>query len=36
MEQRCPTIGKIRKFIGFEPSYDLEAIIRSVIDYFKE
>ncbi len=36
MERRCPNIDKIRNFIGFEPSYDLDAIIRSVIDYFKE
>jgi len=25
-----------RDAIGFEPSYDLESIIHSVIDYFKE
>jgi len=36
MERRCPNIEKIRNLIGFEPTYDLEAIIRSVIDYFKE
>ena len=35
MERRCPDIGKIGKLIGFKPSYDLDAIIRSVIDYFK-
>ena len=36
MERRCPNIEKIKKLIGFKPSYDLEEIIRSVIDYFKE
>ncbi len=35
MERRCPNIDKIRNLIGFEPTYDLEAIIKSVIDYFK-
>ena len=36
MERRCPNIEKIREAIGFNPSYDLESIIQSVIDYFKE
>ena len=36
MEKRCPNIDKVKKLIVFEPSYDLEAIIQSVIDYFKE
>ena len=36
MERRCPNIEKIKQLIGFEPSYDLNAIIQSVIDYFKE
>jgi UDP-glucose 4-epimerase len=36
MQRRCPSIEKIRKLIGFEPSYDIDAIIQSVIDYFKE
>ena len=36
MERRCPNISKLRDAIGFEPSYDLEVIIHSVIDYFKE
>lgn len=35
MERRCPDIRKIGKLIGFKPKYDLEAIIRSVIEYFK-
>ncbi|MBN2419823.1 MAG: GDP-mannose 4,6-dehydratase [Deltaproteobacteria bacterium] len=36
MERRCPNIDKISMLIGFKPLYDLEAIIQSVIDYFKE
>lgn len=36
MERRCPNIDKIHNLIGYEPSYDLSAIIQSVIDYFKE
>jgi len=36
MERRCPKIDKIRELIGYEPSYDVDEMIRSVIDYFKE
>jgi UDP-glucose 4-epimerase len=36
MQRRCPNIDKIRALIGFEPEYDLETMIKSVIDYFKE
>jgi UDP-glucose 4-epimerase len=36
MERRCPNIDKIKNLIGFEPSHDLESIVQSVIDYFKE
>jgi len=36
MKRRCPNIEKVRTLIGFEPSYDLTAMIQSVIDYFKE
>jgi UDP-glucose 4-epimerase len=36
MERRCPNIDKIRNLIGFNPTYDIDAIIRSVIDYFKQ
>lgn len=36
MQRRCPSIAKIKGLIGFEPSYDIDAIIESVIDYFKE
>jgi len=36
MKRRCPNIEKIRNLIGFEPAYDLDSIIQSVIEYFKE
>ena len=36
MERRCPNIKKLKDLIGFKPGYDLETIIQSVIDYFKE
>jgi len=36
MQRRCPNIAKIKNLIGFEPSHDLESIIQSVIDFFKE
>jgi UDP-glucose 4-epimerase len=36
MERRCPNVDKIKKLIGFTPTLDLEAMIQSVIDYFKE
>ena len=36
MRRRCPNIEEIRKLIGFDPKYDLEAMIQGVIDYFKE
>jgi UDP-glucose 4-epimerase len=36
MERRCPNIEKLKELIGFKPKYDLEAMIQSVIDYFKE
>jgi UDP-glucose 4-epimerase len=35
MERRCPNTEKIRRMIGWKPTYDLEAMIQSVIDYFK-
>ena len=35
MKRRCPSIEKISKLIGFKPSYDLNAMILSVIEYFK-
>ena len=36
MQRRCPNIKKINNLTGFKPSYDLESMIQSVIDYFKE
>ena len=36
MERRCPNITKIKDLIGYQPNHDLEAIIQSVIDYFKQ
>jgi UDP-glucose 4-epimerase len=33
MPRRVPDISKVRTLIGFEPSVDLEGIIRSVIAY---
>lgn len=36
MERRCPNLEKIKALIGYAPEYDLEGIIQSVIDYFKE
>jgi UDP-glucose 4-epimerase len=36
MQRRCPGIEKIKGLIGFEPSFDIDGIIQSVIDYFKE
>lgn len=36
MARRCPKIEKIKELIGYEPTYDVDGMIRSVIDYFKE
>jgi UDP-glucose 4-epimerase len=36
MERRCPNIEKLKALIGYEPKHDLESIIQSVIDFFKE
>ena len=36
MERRCPNIEKLAKLTGFKPNLDLDSIIQSVIDYFKE
>jgi UDP-glucose 4-epimerase len=36
MQRRCPGIQKIKELIGFEPSFDIDGIIQSVIAYFKE
>ena len=34
MQRRVPDISKIRALIGYEPTYDLEATLTRVIDYF--
>jgi UDP-glucose 4-epimerase len=36
MVRRCPVIEKLKNLIGFKPQFDMDAIIQSVIDYFKE
>jgi UDP-glucose 4-epimerase len=36
MERRCPNVEKLAKLTGFKPNRDLDSIIQSVIDYFKE
>jgi UDP-glucose 4-epimerase len=36
MQRRCPNVEKLKNLIGFKPNHDLDAIIQSVIDYFKE
>ena len=33
MRRRVPDLRKLRKAIGFSPSYDLDGIIRSVVSY---
>jgi len=36
MERRCPNLEKIKTLIGYKPIHNLDDIIQSVIDYFKE
>lgn len=36
MRHRKPDLSKINKFIGFEPKYDLDQILKRTIDYFEE
>jgi len=36
MERRCPNVEKLAELTGFKPNLDLDSIIQSVIDYFKE
>ena len=35
MERRCPDNGKIKKLLGFSPSKNLEEIIQSTIEYYR-
>ncbi len=36
MRRRVPDLTKINKFIGFKPTFDLDSILKKVIDYFEE
>lgn len=36
MRHRKPDIGKLKKFINFEPHYSIDDILKDVIDYFKD
>lgn len=35
MRRRVPCLDKVRKAVGYEPKHDLNATIKSVIDYYK-
>lgn len=36
MQRRCPNTSKIKNLISFEPTVDIDGIIESVIEYYKE
>jgi len=36
MRRRVPDISLAKKLIGFQPKHDLEGVLRSVIDYYKD
>lgn len=36
MQRRCPSIEKLKKLVDFRPTYDIDMIIQSVIEYFKK
>ena len=36
MLRRCPDVSKISSFIGYEPKVDLDGILESVIEYYKQ
>lgn len=36
MQRRRPNIEKLKNLTGYQPRHDLESIIQSVIEYFKE
>lgn len=36
MERRMPDLSKIKALIGYEPKHQLDDILKSVIDYFRE
>ena len=35
MRRRRPDTGKLRTLLGWEPEYDLDGILRDVIDYYR-
>ncbi len=35
MMNRMPNLDKVRQYIGYEPKYDLDAIIQRMIDYYE-
>lgn len=36
MRHRQPDISKLKKYIGFEPKYDLDFMIKEIIQYFEK
>jgi len=36
MQRRCPDVSKIKELVGYEPKVDLDGILKSVIEYYKE
>ncbi len=36
MERRMPDISKVQKLIGYQPTINLESILKSVIEYHKQ
>jgi len=35
MRRRIPALDKVRQAVGYEPKHDLNATIKSIIDYYK-
>ncbi len=35
MMNRMPSLDKIKEYIGYEPKYNLDAIIQRMIDYYE-
>ena len=36
MRQRKPDLSKIKKYINYEPTYNLDKILDRIIDYFEK
>ncbi|MBN1327150.1 MAG: GDP-mannose 4,6-dehydratase [Candidatus Cloacimonetes bacterium] len=36
MRQRIPDLSKIKKYLNYEPRYDLDHILTRIVDYFEE